>query len=75
MCAVRADGFLTSKVSLLGGSNDCIIVFRSSLPRIVIFHPRQCFGKGHAAEHWSASSGIPRTASFSPVIRFYPKST
>ena len=27
MCAVRADGFLPSKVSMLGGSNDCIQAF------------------------------------------------
>src|SRR5437667_11283484 len=27
MCAVRADGFLPSKVSMLGGSNDCIRAF------------------------------------------------
>src|SRR6266705_5271252 len=27
MCAVRADGFLPSKVSMLGGSNDCIPAF------------------------------------------------
>src|SRR6266481_8231055 len=27
MCAVRADGFLPSKVSMLGGSDDCIQAF------------------------------------------------
>jgi hypothetical protein len=50
MCAVPADGFLPSEVSVLGGSNDCIRAF--SPESRTIFVPANVFGKGRLLFRW-----------------------